>query len=195
LVISGDLLNAKIVKFPWTHISWIADWSASLPADLPTFLVSGKHDVDPTHPILSEGKWLRLLKRDNIFTDGDAVELGGYCFECVGSGGFPKAKSPNPKIVISHIPPRKMLEAEEHGSPDVSRRILRSPANTRLVLCGHIYKPKPWISVGFPTILNPGSDRKASQPNYIVVDTNAETACRYELGQTQTVSFGMLDKL
>jgi len=193
LVVSGDLLNAKKVKFPWTHISWIAAWSANLPADLPTFLVSGKNDVDPAHPLLSQGKWLRMLKRDNLHIDGDAVELGGFCFECVGWGGFPKAKSADPKIVITHRPQRNLIEGEEHVNPDFSKRILRSPANTRLVLCGHVHKPMRWNNLGVPKIFNPGSDLRASHPSYIVIDTAEESASRYEPDETQTVRFGMLE--
>jgi Icc-related predicted phosphoesterase len=181
LVISGDLLNMNNLWRIRSQTKWVKAWADKLPKDLMVFLVSGNHDKIWEHPILDEAKWLGSIKRENLYIDGESVETGGFCFECVGWGQVPIAETKLPKIIISHSPPSPAATGLNERGMDVgcellSEHILQSSSETWLVLCGHAHRPQRWCNLGRFVSLNPGSNPDATIPNHIIIDTKKRRA-------------------
>ena len=192
LVVSGDLLNLFYIEHIEGQIGMVRDWAQGLPAGLPVFVVSGNHDTFSLHPLLQEARWLKTLMRANVFTDGDATELGGFLFECVGWGSVPVTNSALPRIVVRHCPPALSLAGTDHlgedlGDPELSQQLQLASFRTWLVLSGHVHEPKCWHDSGRFTCLNPGVRLDVAVPNHIVIDTDASTITRFGDGRQQTV--------
>lgn len=184
LVVSGDLLDMLNLPFIRSQIKLVTAWAAELPSDLPTFLVSGNHDKIVDNHFLKDARWLLPLRRKNLFVDGESVEIGGFCFECVGWGHVPIAETKLPTIVVCHRPPSPALTGIDSlgidlGDPELSHNILTADNSTpTLVLCGHVHLPRRWYNFGAINSLNPGAELKAEFPNHIVIDTDSGTAMR-----------------
>lgn len=192
LVVSGDLLNLFDLEYVEGQIGMVRDWSEGLPPELPVFLVSGNHDKLSLHLLLDKARWLRSLKRNNVFIDGESTELGGFCFECVGWGRVPVAKTKLLKILVSHSPPALSLAGtdclgEDLGDVELTQHIQQAPCTTWLVLCGHVHEPKRWHDVGSICCLNPATSLDAKVPSHIMIDTEARTATRSGDGRSQTI--------
>ena len=156
------------------------------------FIVSGNHDTFSLHPLLQEARWLKTLKRPNVFIDGDAAELGGFLVECVGWGRVPVTNSALPRIVVCHCPPALSLAGTDHlggdlGDLELAEHLLKASTMTWLILSGHVHEPKRWHDAGRFTCLNPGVRLDVAVPNHIVIDTNASTITRFGDGRQQTV--------
>jgi hypothetical protein len=172
------------LPFIRSQIELVTGWAAELSDDLPTFLCSGNHDKLADNQFLKDARWLHRLTRRNFFVDGESVEIGGFCFECVGWGHVPIAETKLPKIVVCHSPPSPALTGIDSlginlGDPELSHHILTADNPTpTLVLCGHVHLPRRWYNFGAINSLNPGADLKAEFPSHIVIDTDAKTATR-----------------
>lgn len=191
LVLSGDLLDLLHYGTPGfsEQLALVGRWAAALPPGLPTFLVSGNHDMFSEDPRLKEARWMKDLRRPNLYVDGDVATVSGVLFECVPWGSLPEAH-PNlpknlPKIVVSHCPPAGIAAAtdqgygEDHGDIFLESYLAVEETPPLLVLSGHIHSPKSWYGQCHRTcVLNPGIDLSRKEPSHIVIDTDRGVATR-----------------
>lgn len=139
----------------------------------PLAIVSGNHDELPLVGFESSN-WLRELRAEDVWTDGDAFNFGGHSFRCVGwcdplPGGLVA------DFWLVHAPPfgvptSTVAGGVSHGCESLRARCL-SGHGARWILSGHIHSPLAhWTQVRGSTSLNTGRGMHSSIPNHTVID-------------------------
>ena len=181
---SGDLLD---MGSPETIRCQQAEIKKTLGAIATPFAIcSGNHDMvhSDLHP---EGaRWVRDLKRQNLWVDGERFRLGGHNFYCQSWNEPIPAAQPG-DIWIIHSPPEGCPAAVSKYAGDVGdfefSQLCLNGGGPRLALCGHVHSPLSWNSVlGGTQVFNPECNATDPCPAHIVVDLTAGTATRHGPG-------------
>jgi Icc-related predicted phosphoesterase len=178
--LSGDLLD---MGFPKTIPHQQAEIKAVLGAiATPLAICSGNHDMVHSEHHPEGALWVRDLKRQNVWVDGDRFRLGGHHFHCQSwNEPIPPARSG--EIWIIHAPPEGCAVAVSKYAGDVGdfefSQLCLNAGGPRLALCGHVHSPQRWHSlVGVTRIFNPGCNATDPWPAHVVFDLAAGTATR-----------------
>lgn len=175
LVIAGGLLEPFHPVPQEKQIEWISDWITRYPRPL---CISS--DLTKTE-WRSEGgpdDWLANLQsekrwtRPGIFEWKDTSVLlsnGGSC--------LPDGKA---DIWVSPYPPADSdvaLSTNRSASGNLLLNHHLKERNPRILLCGGQDWPLRWRGIVNQTLcLNPGSNMPGNNPNYVLIDTKADTA-------------------
>ena len=180
--IAGDLLNLWItreVSFR-AQSKWVRVWARTFPGRL--FVCSGNHDWwsndDITDTDANAG-WLRKLPRSIVTRDNQVAQMDDhvvFCHSYAARAPFPSIDTKH-WILLHHEPPAGCTAALAGDSgADLGSKYLRDLLREathppRLVLSGHVHRPKSWRGqIGPSWILNPAFDGEARVPNHIVID-------------------------
>lgn len=181
--IAGDLLNMWITRDVSlrAQTKWIRDWvRCAFKGHL--FVCSGNHDWWTNDEITdtdASGGWLRKLRRNDVTCDNHGAVVGGvfiFCHSYAARAPLPAPKS-NQWVLLHHEPPAG-CEASLTGDSgaDLGSRHLREQISAaarppRLILSGHVHRPKSWRGeIDRSIVLNPTFDEEASFPNHVRID-------------------------
>lgn len=161
----------------------------------PLALCSGNHDSfsgPPAPPSLLHAVWLNELRRPGLWIDGDAFEIEKCRFRCIGWNASLPSADPG-EIWLFHAPPARSLAAygldENEAGDEIFGELCRAGKGPGIVLSGHQHNPRRWACrVGRTWCLNPGFSRHFTAPNYIVIDTSAETGALYVEGRDDVIT-------
>lgn len=179
--LTGDMLDLNPQRPQAEQLDVIVPLLQTVGA--PLAVVSGNHDSLPgSGPRLAPGAWLKEVRGQNRWIDGDSFELGCNKYVCVPwLGSYPKAGPED--IWLSHVPPDSATGISKGGagwgSFDLGEAC-RSNNGPCLALSGHVHDPQSWRSqVGHTWSLNPGHSGPTERPNHIVIDLDRGIASRH----------------
>lgn len=191
VVIGGDLLELAGALDIDTQIVVIEKYLTRLAQRTRLLVSSGNHDGDARNAANeSVCRWLREAKRDNLYVDGDSVEMGDTLVTICPWWDGPEtqaevlsllerdaAKARKKWMWIYHAPPASSPVCwngrKAAGDECLSEWIARFGPD--VVLCGHIhnapfYKDGSWIDqLGKTWVFNPGK-QMGPVPTYLVLD-------------------------
>ncbi|HEY1793350.1 MAG TPA: metallophosphoesterase [Opitutaceae bacterium] len=150
---------------------------------VPTAIVSGNHDsVAGRGSQLELAQWLKEAKREGVWIDGDAFELGGQSFRCIPWNRALPDALPG-EIWLIHAPPDEAATGISRGGAGWGSfdfgELCRSKKGPRLALSGHVHDPQSWrAKVGATWSLNPGRTDDSATPNHIVIDLSRGVVAR-----------------
>ena len=172
LVIAGDLLDLNHPASHQRQTDWVAEWVRAY--DRPLSLCSGNHDLvwDSAHNVWWPARWLQSLAGPTTWVDGDAAEWRGVTLSHHGATGTTRAQPAD--IWVTHVPPLGPGVGWHHDGRAGGDPALLYSVRTyapRLVLSGHVHRPLHWCDRFDGTLyFNPGMERAAKFPNYILID-------------------------
>ncbi len=172
ICLTGDTLNLGAIDTdPAEQVAKVVPYLKRIRA--PLAIVSGNHDELPLVGFES-ATWLRELRAEDVWTDGDAFNLCGHSFRCVGwcdpwPGGLMA------DFLLAHAPPFGIPTSTVAGGVSHGSEVLREQCllggGARWILSGHIHSPLAhWSRIRGSTSLNPGKGMHGSIPNHIVID-------------------------
>jgi len=180
--ISGDLLDLNDLRFSGNQVSRVISYLKKI--RVPLALSSGNHDsVAGTNPALFQAQWMRDLKSDGVYVDGDTFKFGGHTFRCVAWHGQQVQADAN-DIWLMHAPPDRTKTSIVRGGICFGDQNFgdqcRMGEGPKLALCGHIHEAISWhAKVGRTTILNPRVVDGSERPNFNVVDLDRGVATHH----------------
>lgn len=181
--ISGDLLDLNEHKFPGNQLNRVISYLKKI--HVPLALCSGNHDsAADSNPRLFQAQWLRDLKSENIYVDGDTFAFGGHTFRCHPWQGRQMRADAN-DIWLIHAPPDRTKTSIVRGGICFGDQLFgdqcRTSEGPKLALCGHIHEAISWRdTLGRTVILNPLVLAGAARPNYNIVDLDHGVALHYK---------------
>jgi predicted phosphodiesterase len=177
--IAGDLLDLN----PYRSINGQMEKVTShlKRIGVPLALCSGNHDsVAGGGARLEHAAWLRDLRRENVWVDGDQFELGGHRFRCV-PWLSQEIEAGLDEIWLIHSPPDRTRTGIARGGADFGDFTFgeqcRAGLGPWLALSGHTHDPQSWYArVGRTWSLNPGCAEGQQLPRHIVIDLDRSLA-------------------
>lgn len=166
--LSGDFLNSYSDVGLSTQIEWISSFFASFKK--PLFACSGNHDIEE----IGNEEWLNNIP--NIYADGTIKTINGVKFGCVPfiAGDFLDFAECD--VVLNHLPPAKTKTSihktsnQDWGDIELARMLKNGLLKPKIILSGHMHKPKSNIDkIANTTIYNSGSDKKSKTIGYSVI--------------------------
>ena len=178
--LTGDMLNLRELNVDAeTQMESARALLGAIPG--PLALCSGNHDQH-TDRNGHDANWIKSLRRDRLWIDGDAFQLSGYRFRCIGWCD-PIPWVMQDEIVLMHAPPfgakTSMVAGGVSFGDEDARRIceLNAKIAPRLLLGGHVHSPLQFHDMIVRTItLNPGHGRHRKIPNHMIIDLKEGTA-------------------
>jgi Icc-related predicted phosphoesterase len=151
--------------------------------ETPLAICSGNHDsVAGADLRFHHAAWLRQLRREDLWIDGDRFEFGGFSFRCIPWQGILPSGSSS-EIWLIHSPPDKAPTGIARGGAGFGDSTFgeecRANRGPRLALSGHVHEPQSWrAEVGRTWSINPlgPENNGAHQPNHVDIDLDAGTA-------------------
>ena len=147
----------------------------------PLALCSGNHDL---HYLSGQDRaqWMQVLRRKNVWADGDAFWFWDYRFQCVGwCDPVPKGND----FILMHAPPygaKTSIVAGgiSHGDEE-ARDLCLAGEGPRFALGGHIHRPlSSWAIVQDTVSLNPGRGDHSDVPNHLVMNLRTNRVTHYQ---------------
>ena len=171
--ISGDLADFNQFRLTKKSIDMIVAKLRAL--RVPLAVCSGNHDsLVGNDSQLHQAKWLRDLKADNVFVDGDRFQIDGYKFRSVGWKADFSSALPDESVWLVHTPPDRSKVSIARGGICHGDMLLgdlyRAGAGPKLALSGHVHDAGWRAKVGNTWVLNPGYSTDFVKPNYNVID-------------------------
>lgn len=185
LCISGDLFDnsPNCSMTIEQQISWYNTFLKVLPK--PIFICSGNHDVEEAStedenwddlsfldndefddtpldlPPTPTQNWVRELAGDGIFIDGSVTDFMGHKIGCVGYNSADLSRFGQCDILLHHVPPRETPTAQQDGDDwgcaNLRASILYGEIHPKLLLCGHVHRPKKnEYMIRNTKVMNPG---------------------------------------
>lgn len=130
----------------------------------PLFVCSGNHDVGLAY----DEYWLEGVS--GVFGDNFVQTINGITFGCAACINTQYATLSNCEVLLSHYPPAYTKASCELGGGDYGleklyNAIAKGVIAPKIVLCGHVHKPKKNVcKFKNTTIYNPGCDFKSKIP-------------------------------
>ena len=179
--LTGDLLDLNLQRPQSEQLDRIIHLLREVEA--PMAVVSGNHDsLASGGARLEHASWLKEIRGENRWIDGDSFELSRRKYICIPWQGRYVPAGPD-EVWLSHMPPDSKTGISRGGagwgSFDLGE-ICRANDGPSLTLSGHIHDPQAWRSrVGRTWSLNPGHSGQTAQPNHIVIDFARGIASRH----------------
>jgi Icc-related predicted phosphoesterase len=197
IAIGGDLLSLSSALELDVQIVVVEKYLHRLSQRTRVLVSSGNHDLDACNPA-GEGvaRWLREIKTNNLFVDGDTVEFGGVRVTICPWWDGPvsraeveaqlarEADNPHhgPWLWLHHAAPagsRVCWTGRRFAGDEVLLTWIKR-FNPDMVLCGHVHNapfyPKgSWVDrIGKTWVFNPGR-QPGPCPARIVLDLDAQS--------------------
>ncbi len=197
VIIAGDLLDLAGFADLDVQIVVVHKYLERLRKKTKLFVSSGNHDGDTRNDADEMvTQWLQDARNENLFVDGDGVNLKGTRFTVLPWWDGPETREQMVSILdaevgmtrskwllIHHAPPSEspisLVRDSDQGDP-FFRGILQR-LNPDLAICGHIHNSPfaekgSWVDkVGSTWVFNPGK-QIGPVPSHVLFDLEAMTA-------------------
>jgi len=187
ICITGDLLDLNPYLLQDPQVDRVIPFLRLL--ECPLAVVSGNHDsVKWEAPRLKDAKWLREVRGERVWVDGDRFEYAGFQFRCIPWEGQLPIAGPK-EVWLHHAPPGRAKTAIAKGGCDFGDFNLgehvREGLGPNLILSGHVHDPaRKSEQIRGSWSLNPGVAEMAPVPNHFDIDLGLGTAvCRDASGR------------
>ncbi len=149
----------------------------------PLAMCSGNHDL---HYLGGQDRaqWMKLLRRKNVWIDGEAFWFCDYRFRCIGWCD-PVPRGARDDFWLMHAPPfgaktSMVAGGISHGDEE-ARDVCLAGDGPLFTLGGHVHHALGFWSILNETItLNPGRGNNPACPSHIVIDLKERTMTRHK---------------
>lgn len=182
ICLTGDILNLGDLS---SEIDREIDTALNRLVEIrtPLAMCSGNHDL---HYLGGQDRaqWMKSLRRNNVWIDGDAFWFCDYRFRCIGWCD-PVPRDSRDDLWLMHAPPfgaRTSMVAGgiSHGDEE-ARDVCLSGEGPRFTLGGHVHRPLGfWGALHETVSLNPGRGDNNEIPNHIVLDLKKQTMTHHQ---------------